>query len=294
MSPLRSDRSCFGNVKRAIHVPLCAKMRKGALVKEALDMGCNKIAYAHHKDDFVETMLMSLIFQEGFYAFPPVTWFEDTGLQILRPLMLAEERQVRSFCRKYEIPGYEKSPARWTGPPAGRTPKNCWSQICMEHPGAKDRMFHALTRGKIEDWPPAFSGNQRGRKERSLRKSPAWRPRMQELARQETGRAFQSVILPPASSMIREAPRNPRLSGYTPGNRPPVRLPRSKDPECGGGASPEVRRMDEYVPEYRKEHIRFLFLVRTGSERDDTGVKGIPVRTLIGTPSSQAPCPRTA
>ena len=28
---------------------------------------------------------------------------------------------------------------------------------------------------------------------------------MQELARQETGRAFQSVILPPASSMIREA-----------------------------------------------------------------------------------------
>ena len=145
---------------------LCAKMRKGALVKEALDMGCNKIAYAHHKDDFVETMLMSLIFQGRFYAFPPVTWFEDTGLQILRPLMLAEERQVRSFCRKYEIP-VMKSPCPVDGTTSRAYAKKLLERICMEHPGAKDRMFHALTEGKIEDWPPAFSGNQRGRKERS-------------------------------------------------------------------------------------------------------------------------------
>ena len=74
---------------------LCAKMRKGALVQEALRMGCNKIAYAHHKDDFVETMLLSLIFQGQFYAFPPETRFEDTKLTVLRPLMLVEEAQVR-------------------------------------------------------------------------------------------------------------------------------------------------------------------------------------------------------
>ena len=57
---------------------LCVKMRKGALVQEALRMGCGRIAYAHHKDDFIETMLLSLIFQGQFYAFPPVTRFEDT------------------------------------------------------------------------------------------------------------------------------------------------------------------------------------------------------------------------
>lgn len=145
---------------------LCAKMRKGALVKEALNMGCNKIAYAHHKDDFVETMLMSLIFQGRFYAFPPVTWFEDTGLQILRPLMLTEERQVRAFCRKYEIP-VMKSPCPVDGTTSRAYAKELLARICAEHPGAKDRMFHALTEGKIEDWPTAFPGNQRGRKERS-------------------------------------------------------------------------------------------------------------------------------
>ena len=30
---------------------LCAKMRKGALNQKAMELGCNKIAYAHHKDD---------------------------------------------------------------------------------------------------------------------------------------------------------------------------------------------------------------------------------------------------
>lgn len=48
---------------------LCAKLRKGALVDEAVRLGCTRIAYAHHKDDFVETMLMSMIFQGKFYAF---------------------------------------------------------------------------------------------------------------------------------------------------------------------------------------------------------------------------------
>ena len=42
---------------------LCAKMRKGALNEAIKKAGCNKIAYAHHKDDVVETMLMSLIFE---------------------------------------------------------------------------------------------------------------------------------------------------------------------------------------------------------------------------------------
>ena len=41
---------------------LCAKMRKGAFNEQAKALGCNKVAYAHHKDDIVETMLMSLIY----------------------------------------------------------------------------------------------------------------------------------------------------------------------------------------------------------------------------------------
>ena len=37
---------------------LCAKMRKGALNQTAKELGCNKVCYAHHKDDVIETMLL--------------------------------------------------------------------------------------------------------------------------------------------------------------------------------------------------------------------------------------------
>ena len=45
---------------------LCAKMRKGALNGKALEMGCNKIAYAHHRDDLIETAMMSLIYAVSY------------------------------------------------------------------------------------------------------------------------------------------------------------------------------------------------------------------------------------
>ena len=45
---------------------LCAKMRKGALYNAVKELGCNKVAYAHHKDDFIETMMMSMIYEGHF------------------------------------------------------------------------------------------------------------------------------------------------------------------------------------------------------------------------------------
>ena len=66
---------------------LCAKMRKGALNQTALDLGCGKIAYAHHKDDFIETSVMNLLQEGRFDCFPPVTRLDKTGLQELRPML---------------------------------------------------------------------------------------------------------------------------------------------------------------------------------------------------------------
>lgn len=131
---------------------LCAKLRKGALVREALHRGCNKIAYAHHKDDFVETMLLSLIFEGRFYAFPPVTRFEDTQLTVLRPLILVEEAQIKGFCGSYGIP-VMKSGCPVDGATNRAYAKELLAQIQRAHPGAKERMFHAITEGKIFDWP---------------------------------------------------------------------------------------------------------------------------------------------
>ena len=61
----------FEERKEANPCSLCAKMRKGALNDAVKSMGCNKVAYAHHKDDIIETMLLSLIFEGRFHSFFP-------------------------------------------------------------------------------------------------------------------------------------------------------------------------------------------------------------------------------
>lgn len=48
---------------------LCAKLRRGALNDKAMALGCNKIAYAHHQDDFIETSLMNLMLEGITTAF---------------------------------------------------------------------------------------------------------------------------------------------------------------------------------------------------------------------------------
>ena len=69
---------------------LCAKMRKGALNQAVKEMGGNKVAYAHHRDDIIETMLLSLIFEGRFYSFSPRTYLDRMDLTVIRPIMFVD------------------------------------------------------------------------------------------------------------------------------------------------------------------------------------------------------------
>lgn len=131
---------------------LCAKMRKGALNDKALSLGCNKIAYGHHRDDLVETMLMSLIYEGHFYAFPPVTYLERTGLTVIRPLMYISESEIIGFSNKQKLP-VAKSPCPANGHTRREYVRNLMHQINRENPGAIDKMFTAVVNGHIVSWP---------------------------------------------------------------------------------------------------------------------------------------------
>lgn len=133
---------------------LCAKMRKGALNDKAIELGCNKIAYGHHRDDLVETMLMSLIYEGQFYAFPPVTYLERTGLTVIRPLMYLSEPDVIGFANKQHLP-IAKSPCPANGQTRREYAKDLMHQINRENPGAINKMFTAIVNGNIYDWPEA-------------------------------------------------------------------------------------------------------------------------------------------
>lgn len=130
---------------------LCSKMRKGALNQAIRDAGCNKVAYAHHKDDVVETMLMSLIFEGRFHTFAPVTYLDRMELTVIRPLMYMSEADVIGFVHKYDVP-VVKSPCPADGHTKREYVKNLLRDLNRENPGVRERMFTAIVNSKMKGW----------------------------------------------------------------------------------------------------------------------------------------------
>lgn len=131
---------------------LCAKMRKGALNDAVKEMGCNKVAYAHHRDDIIETMLLSLIFEGRFHSFSPKTYLDRMDLTVIRPIMFVDESDVIGFKNKYNLP-VVKSKCPVDGHTKRQYAKNLVKQLNQEHPGAKERMYTAILNGNIAGWP---------------------------------------------------------------------------------------------------------------------------------------------
>ena len=84
---------------------LCSWYRRKVLFDVAQELGCNKIALGHHKDDLVETLLMNLIFQGSIGTIPPLLQMEKMPIQLIRPLCLIEEKEIADYA---ERSGYEK------------------------------------------------------------------------------------------------------------------------------------------------------------------------------------------
>lgn len=143
----------FEQRKESNPCSLCAKMRKGALNEKMKSLGCNKVAYAHHKDDMVETMLLSLIYEGRFHTFSPVTYLDRMDMTVIRPLMYLSEGEVKGFVKEYDLP-VAKSPCPVDGYTKREYAKNLLKQLNEENPGAKSRMFRAIINGNMPGWPP--------------------------------------------------------------------------------------------------------------------------------------------
>lgn len=142
----------FEDRKETNPCSLCAKMRKGALNAAIKEMGCNKVAYAHHEDDVVETMMMSLIYEGRFHTFRPVTYLDRMEITVIRPLIYMKEADVIGFVHKYDIP-VVKSPCPADGHTKREYVKTLLREINLDAPGVKERMFTAI-QGSLTYWKP--------------------------------------------------------------------------------------------------------------------------------------------
>lgn len=79
---------------------MCAKMRRGALYHKAETLGCNKLALGHHYDDVIETTMLNLFYAGAIKTMMPKLKSQNhTGMQIIRPLYLIREKDIKRYTK---------------------------------------------------------------------------------------------------------------------------------------------------------------------------------------------------
>lgn len=122
---------------------LCANLRRGALNDTAKKLGCTKVALGHHKDDAIETFIMSLFYEGRVNCFSPKTYLDKQGITVIRPMVYIEEYMTKKATKEFKYPVIE-NPCPANGSTKRQDVKELLAQLNNTMPGVKRNIFGAL------------------------------------------------------------------------------------------------------------------------------------------------------
>ena len=82
---------------------LCANLRRGILNSTAIRERCNKIALGHNEDDVLETFFLNLLYGGNINTFAPTSYMDRSKITLIRPLIYAPEKSIKTFVKKNNI-----------------------------------------------------------------------------------------------------------------------------------------------------------------------------------------------
>jgi tRNA 2-thiocytidine biosynthesis protein TtcA len=123
---------------------LCSRLRRGILYRLARELGCNKIALGHHRDDVIVTLMLNLFFSGQLKAMPPKLVCDEGDVIVLRPLVYCAEDDIAAYARER---GYPILPCTLCGSQPNLQRKvvnDLLGDLEARHPGLKQNMLAAL------------------------------------------------------------------------------------------------------------------------------------------------------
>ncbi len=137
--PKNRENPCF----------LCSRMKRKHLFESAKELGCNKIALGHHKDDILETFFINVFYGASISTMQPVQELFDGALTLIRPLYLADEDLVVRYAKSM---GWEK--IELDCPSSGKSKrqdvKDMLQSFYRSNKKIKGNIFHALHNVNID------------------------------------------------------------------------------------------------------------------------------------------------
>lgn len=120
---------------------LCAKMRRGALNSVINEMGYNKLALGHHKNDVVDTFMLSLMFEGRLSTFQPVSYMSRSDVTLIRPLVYVSEREIAGLAKTLPVC---KNPCPADKRSQREEMKKLLKDVAVKYPDVSDRIANAV------------------------------------------------------------------------------------------------------------------------------------------------------
>ncbi len=89
---------------KSLPCSICSRMKKAAINKAAKQYHCNKVAFAHHADDAIETLLLNQIYGARIATFQPKMHLQRSNIDFIRPLIHVRESDIIRFVKEESIP----------------------------------------------------------------------------------------------------------------------------------------------------------------------------------------------
>ncbi len=127
----------------------CSRLRRGIIYRMARAHRCNKIALAHHADDFIETFMLNILFSGSVKAMAPILAADDGINTIIRPLCYADEQLTADFAQLMNFPIISPGCPVNTGSDSRRKQvKKLLAELEASHPGVKHSLLSSLSHVK--------------------------------------------------------------------------------------------------------------------------------------------------
>jgi len=124
---------------------LCSRLRRGIIYRTAQELGANKIALGHHRDDIVQTLFLNMFFGAKLKAMPPKLATDKGDFIVIRPLAYCAEKDIAAYARGMQFPiipcdlcGSQENLQR-------QNIKRMLQQWEQEYPGRTGKIFNALS-----------------------------------------------------------------------------------------------------------------------------------------------------
>ena len=130
---------------------LCANLRRGTINSIAIREGCNKIALGHNEDDVLETFFLNLLYAGNINTFAPVSYMDRSQITLIRPLIYAPEKYIRSFVKKNNITPMPKC-CPMDGTSKREDMKNLIQTFQKYIPTVRANLYGAIKRSNIKGW----------------------------------------------------------------------------------------------------------------------------------------------